>query len=236
MFTQPSPAARRPVSWKSSSRRSTERVGWTRLSRSTRRPGLAPQARMAGSSMRRSGPRCRRCCAGRRRCRAAGRRGRRRCLGGGRIGRHQGWRSGRRRGGPVGGEGGWSRQGRAGVGRSLRSRLRRSLCRVRCRRMGFGRGRACGCRSGRGCHGWHRRKHEVGHERHHEHGHENHGGATGSQVHGVVPVAASVSSSIGTRIPSWRSAAAIRPRRASPTRNCLPGRVRATMRTWTWST
>jgi hypothetical protein len=154
---------------------------------------------------------------------------------GGRVGRRRrglGWRgggsSGQRRGGSrdlgAGSSGGLSRGPRPLGGMR---RCRSGLC-------GAGAGWARVGRRGRCCC---RTNQEVRHQSQCKQRDQQPGRPPGTQLHEVAaPDASTVSSSIGTWMPSRRSAAAIRPRSASPTRNCLPGRVRATTRTWIWST
>src|SRR5262249_25243153 len=67
-----------------------------------------------------------------------------------------------------------------------------------------------------------------------EHGEEqpddDQGGGARPQDHEAFPVAWPVSSSALTMVPSVRNAMATRARISRPTSNCMPGRVRATMR------
>jgi hypothetical protein len=65
--------------------------------------------------------------------------------------------------------------------------------------------------------GW--TNHEVGQQGQREQGHQDHGRPLGTSLQRGFPVGSAVSSSIGTLMPSRRNAWAIRPRRASPTRN-----------------
>src|SRR5437763_406636 len=70
-------------------------------------------------------------------------------------------------------------------------------------------------------------QHEHGHEQADEHECRD----AGPSAHEAPPVARAVSRSAETLMPSFRKADATRARSSRPTSNCIPGSVRATIRT-----